>query len=157
MIFTRPFSFSDFLWQSSIAEHFLTAADCPRPCGSSKSRQLSEEQRNLINHYMVWQVHVKEDIMHMFRTAQRQLSYNSNSTGRMVELFFSEWFLLTSQISLGILKPVRRSGGIGRRAGFRCLLWFTQCGFKSHLLHPFFVKDQITENAEVSELADEQD
>ena len=27
-----------------------------------------------------------------------------------------------------------RSGGIGRRAGFRYLL-FTQCGFKSHLLH----------------------
>ena len=30
-----------------------------------------------------------------------------------------------------------RSGGIGRRAGFRCLWSLRPCGFKSHLLHLF--------------------
>ena len=35
-----------------------------------------------------------------------------------------------------------RSGGIGRRAGFRCLWSLRPCGFKSHLLHLFlFYRD----------------
>ena len=37
-----------------------------------------------------------------------------------------------------------RSGGIGRRAGFRCLWSLRPCGFKSHLLHLFlFYRDYL--------------